>query len=1199
MAWNYKVLPDAYQQVEYIQTDGLAYINTGFKPYYADNSTRVTGVFSYVHPELTPGSLFGASGANKKYYYISNPVYRSELPDEYEQVEYLSSTGTQFIDTGYIPNNTTSINIECEDFPGEKTSVSQALFGSRNAKTNKSFNVFYISGSNYQYYRLCFNAVESNSEKASYLSNGRIKVAMNGNELNISNEETTISLSASASVFEGTYNMYLFAMNSAGTLFYPATVKIYNCVIKEENDILIRDYVCCIRKSDDTPGLYDLVTEEFYPNAGTGDFGYGEIVPEKILNDPTVVDNGSFIFGINGESKYEASFSDQTEVFDISSSYEYPGPNMLQLTNETTTVSDRIGSAKYSITFTLDSELNELRISEPSYNNYPSTTFTATTRVYYTIMERILKPGKYRLSGGIDSQLYLIVKDDSENVIGTDDGSGLTFDIFEQTNIIVQVCVYLKVKTVYVTTPSDPTQAPHQTLHVTKTDSVPNTITPSLNELIFVYGKLDKKFTVNLDNSTCRATYEGITESVSFEQSSAFELDEDLLIFASDKNGLIDYVDQQTRLYSFKIYKGPSLAHEFVPCYRKSDDMPGVFDIIAKTFLINANDSGSFVFGADIIPNPISDITYGERNIISTIEYAGLPDEYQQIEYLGATGSQYIKTFYYPTAATKFIGRFKVPDKRSIGQTYLFGEKKAYHASTAWELSYDISKRRLIADIGKMEANAIDLANGAFVTFELSASRAILDIYAKRVDDAVGGGSDFNLFIFASNYNDEPVQKSASKLYSFKILEGEDEFANYIPCYRKSDKVGGLYDVVKDRFYTDASGLNKPFELGPIVNPPELSHFTDGELYLSILDNDFNEIALIDQYSSLIWSDRYDECGDFELQIPYDKDLLANVLKQDYFCRINLSDRCMIIEKIQNDIDENDTETLIISGRSAESLLERRVITKKKEFGDEENNKKEEIQKIIKTVIEENIISPTDEGRKIKNFKFLENTDADIAKMKTYETYNGEDLYTIVNSLCTEKHLGFKLIFNDLSHDLTFSIYKGEDRTYDQTKNEFVVFSPFYDNLKSSSFVSSAEEYRNFMYVSKTEAECLEIFNETKNPPVGISRKEIYIDKDELKSNVMTSMKDKALKQKAQKKLSVDYKVKKGFECEIIPDVMFVYNTDYFIGDKVQLEDIYGNTFAVYISEVVITKDQNGLTVIPTFKDIEEEWDASLKENKK
>lgn len=50
---------------------------------------------------------------------------------------------------------------------------------------------------------------------------------------------------------------------------YFYTGRMYYCKIYD-NDILVRDFIPAIRDSDGKAGLYDLVTNQFYTNAGTG-----------------------------------------------------------------------------------------------------------------------------------------------------------------------------------------------------------------------------------------------------------------------------------------------------------------------------------------------------------------------------------------------------------------------------------------------------------------------------------------------------------------------------------------------------------------------------------------------------------------------------------------------------------------------------------------------------------------------------------------------------------------------------------------------------------------------------------------------------------------------------------------------------------------------------------------------------------------
>ena len=51
-------------------------------------------------------------------------------------------------------------------------------------------------------------------------------------------------------------------------------MQLYGCKIWDD-DILVRNFVPCYRVSDNKPGLYDLVNDEFLTNSGTGEFTLG------------------------------------------------------------------------------------------------------------------------------------------------------------------------------------------------------------------------------------------------------------------------------------------------------------------------------------------------------------------------------------------------------------------------------------------------------------------------------------------------------------------------------------------------------------------------------------------------------------------------------------------------------------------------------------------------------------------------------------------------------------------------------------------------------------------------------------------------------------------------------------------------------------------------------------------------------------
>lgn len=189
------------------------------------------------------------------------------LPRAYRQVEYIETTKTQYIDTGVVPNENT--RTFC-DFQYTKDPVvgdyDFAVFGSR-----YSYNI-----------RAYYVSFRGSHDESIYGMNGAFRTNRAFNDT----ERHTVDFSNNAVYVD---NIYQFAMGIdaftgehsvfLGAVYQPSNVgtirtseiKIYSAKMYQD-DILIRDYIPCYRKSDGVIGMYDLVNNEFYTNAGTGEF---------------------------------------------------------------------------------------------------------------------------------------------------------------------------------------------------------------------------------------------------------------------------------------------------------------------------------------------------------------------------------------------------------------------------------------------------------------------------------------------------------------------------------------------------------------------------------------------------------------------------------------------------------------------------------------------------------------------------------------------------------------------------------------------------------------------------------------------------------------------------------------------------------------------------------------------------------------
>ena len=364
---------------------------------------------------------------------------------------------------------------------------------------------------------------------------------------------------------------------------------------------------------------------------------------------------------------------------------------------------------------------------------------------------------------------------------------------------------------------------------------------------------------------------------------------------------------------------------------------------------------------------------------------------------------------------------------------------------------------------------------------------------------------------------------------------------------------------------------------------------------LLVLDESFEPFAIIDTYNSLIWTDRYNECGDFELFTAMSMDLL-NVIKQDYYIRRPDSDHVMIIEKIEIDTDVEDGNTITITGRSLESLLDRRIVWN-------ETSLSGSFQDGIEKLLNENVISPSNESRKIPNFKMEKSEDQAITNLTIEAQYKGDNLYDILQTLCTERNIGFKVVLSD-TNELVFSLYSGTDRSYDQTDNPYVIFSPNYDNLISSNYIESKSSFKNVTLVSAEDSDNRPEEEGAEAPLVetavgnvsGLARRETFTNYGSISRTVTEDDQEKTLsdseitamlRQKGKETLAENASIL-SFEGEAETSTMFKYGEDFTIGDIVQVEDHYGHESRARVIELVLSDATDGFSVYPTFSAIAE-----------
>lgn len=353
---------------------------------------------------------------------------------------------------------------------------------------------------------------------------------------------------------------------------------------------------------------------------------------------------------------------------------------------------------------------------------------------------------------------------------------------------------------------------------------------------------------------------------------------------------------------------------------------------------------------------------------------------------------------------------------------------------------------------------------------------------------------------------------------------------------------------------------------------------------LTVLNTSLDAVSIVDVYESFIWTDRYYEYGDFELFTSM-TDTILKYIRQDYYVQNRDSEHVMIIEKLRIASDAEDGNHITVTGRSLESILDRRIVWGQKTISGN-------LQNGIWTLLNENVISPSDSNRRISNFIFEASTDPAITSLKIDAQYTGDNLYDVINKICSERSIGFKVTLND-SKQFVFKLYAGADRSYDQEVNPYVIFSPKFENIINSNYVESKSALKTVTLIGG-EGEGAARRYTTVGGGSGLNRRELFTDARDISSDVgngvvLTNAEYIAqLQQRGREKLAENTDVT-SFEGQVETTVMFRYGEDFFNGDVVQIANEYGHETKARIVEIVMSEDEEGSSIYPTFKTIEQE----------
>lgn len=195
--------------------------------------------------------------------------------ENYIPIEYLESTGTQYIDTGVV---LFPISYELK-LQIKNIEKNQAFLGTlKNGATTGNDYEYQIGVVKY-FYLVNTVPVTSNEMPTTEIYNIVGKIDSHSTVNFIKNNGHNLEISRTAVRDITPINpILIFNRYSANTMQYASDIKLYSAKFWQD-DILVRDFIPVLDENG-TPCMYDKVERKFYYNAGTGDFIAGPIIGE-------------------------------------------------------------------------------------------------------------------------------------------------------------------------------------------------------------------------------------------------------------------------------------------------------------------------------------------------------------------------------------------------------------------------------------------------------------------------------------------------------------------------------------------------------------------------------------------------------------------------------------------------------------------------------------------------------------------------------------------------------------------------------------------------------------------------------------------------------------------------------------------------------------------------------------------------------
>lgn len=351
------------------------------------------------------------------------------------------------------------------------------------------------------------------------------------------------------------------------------------------------------------------------------------------------------------------------------------------------------------------------------------------------------------------------------------------------------------------------------------------------------------------------------------------------------------------------------------------------------------------------------------------------------------------------------------------------------------------------------------------------------------------------------------------------------------------------------------------------------------------LDENLSRDSLIENFRSLIWTERYNSWGDFQILIDSTSATRnkykpgVRIGKKDSYC-------VMTIESVQDDLDEDGTDTLTITGRSIEAWLDDRVAmpalagtntTQKWTVTNTPGNIARYLfnQICVLHVLHANDVIPFYHSGTLLPAGNLPEPAATVTI-----DFDPATLYADLQLVCQTYNLGFRLVKDGDTGNVYFEVYTGDDRTSGQTSRQAVIFSNDLESVTKTSVLTSTAGYKNVAYVFAQNGAGTVYALNTGTTTAPEDRRVLLVDANDIDTAAGATL-DAQIQQRGLQELQKNQAVY-AMDGEVNQAQPYIYGVDYRLGDLVEERSIDGTVTDMLVVEQIFASDDQGERSYPT-----------------